>query len=106
MTLKVVHGLVRSDLQQANQTQRAVNQAVQQHSTATVAQSLGSVGANEAALTTVRSSRNITTFDRIKEPNEAQRVAKDVAEQVLKDEELAFASHGPISSSAAKDYLL
>lgn len=104
MTLKVVHGLVKADFQ-TNQQQRVQNQAVCQHA-AGGAQSLGSVGANEAALTTIRSSRSSTSFDRIKEPSEAQRVAKDVAEQVANNEELAFASHGTVSSAVAKDHLL
>lgn len=104
MTLKVVHGLVRSEIQ-TSQQQQAVSQAVRQN-TASSAQTMGSVGANEAALTTIRSSRSSTSFDRIKEPTEAQRVAKDVAEQVTHDEELAMISHGTVSSAIAKDHLL
>jgi nicotinamide mononucleotide (NMN) deamidase PncC len=105
MTLKVVHGLVKADYQTNQQQLKVQNHTVRQHGAA-AAQCLGSVGANEAALTTIRSSRCTTSFDRIKEPNEAQRVANSVAEQVLNNEELALSSHGAVSSTLAKDHLL
>lgn len=108
MSIKVIQGFVRQEVEQKQPAQSRVsndsNSPAAQLKTASQARTVSS----DAVVTTLRAFRAQGVAEPIKDIKEAEKVAKDVSERVREDKEEngeAKSAHGGLSSSESAPVL-
>jgi hypothetical protein len=105
MTLKVVQGLVtaRSLHAQVSQVNVAARSTPQGNAGVFTT---GGVAGTEATLATIRSSRSGSPPDKLRDAEKAEQVARDVADEIIAEDEAALGIHQTLDSYGARESLM